>query len=210
MRFVIVMSLTCLGCGAPSAPSPAHPPVPPPVDASAGSIDERDIDAGEIPQVTFDPGPPTVAGEVARIEVKSVRTVGGVQVKFAYANHKHAVAGGDSLGMWGFELTRGSRRAELELRSEQSGFEAEIDALEALLVLRHLDYTTFEIVLVAARAPAPLGEDACIERIEAEVQRRGLSFASVSHGERDGIVTARSADWRGYCGTYTRRVWITP
>lgn len=170
-------------------------------------------------RVTFDAGPPPVAGPVTPVLVRQQVEVAGVTVHFLGNSHKHVEAGDPPLGMWDFELRRGDQRRPLALRSSENDFEVEVDAFGVLLVLRQRGYDQFDVIHVATPAPAPLDEQACFARIEAEAARRGLPSATTvspdgtgpAIGTLDGFISVTASTqppWRAYCGTYTRRIWF--
>ena len=156
-----------------------------------------------------DPVPP-VKGAVTTLEEKKSATIGGVNVTFTYASHKHMIAGtGRSPGMWGFEFVRGGK-SQVELRNTEEGFEAEVDARGVLLVFRHVGYTKFNIVN-AGKAPKPLDDAGCEILIDKAAAKRSFSLDGASStGESDGIIQKTTPTWIGYCGTLTKRVWFTP
>lgn len=158
-----------------------------------------------------DPVPP-VKGPVTKLVEHKSAVIGGTRVTFAYASHKRVAAGhGPAPGMWGFEFVRAGKKSEVELRHTASGFQAEVAAHGVLLVFRHVDYTTFEIVLAAARAPKPLDEEGCSELIDKTAEKRKLPIdESSSSSEAGGIVEKTTPSWIGYCGTFTKRVWFAP
>jgi hypothetical protein len=133
-----------------------------------------------------------------------------LKVAFSYSRHKSD----GELGMWGFELVRSGTKQELELRSEDSHFEAEIDANGTLLVFRHIDYYNFEIVLANAKTPKPLDNEACRAQIEKAAIARHLLTADDSTsgggGATEGVLMRSTTSFVAYCGVYTKRVWFTP
>jgi hypothetical protein len=175
------------------APAPKQPPTTPPA------------------LTTADPVPP-VKGPITKLAVKASATIGGVKVTFAYNSHKHMIAGsGPAPGMWGFEFVRGGQKEEIELRHTEPAFEAEVAAKGALLVFRHIDYSNFEIVLAAAKAPKPLDDEACAELIDKAAAKRKFPVnQSASADELNGILRKTTPSWIGYCGTLTKRVWFAP
>jgi hypothetical protein len=181
-----------------AAPITIDAPPPPPVDAAPPPA-----------PLALDTRPPALTGKVTKLAVKSSATIGGVTVTFASNGHKHPAGRGRTLGMWRFEVSRGAKKDDFELRDEEEDFEAELDVLGVAMVFRHVDYSTFEIVLVAAKAPKPLTDDACAEQITAAAAKRGLPDEHSGYSTDDGIVVARAPRWRGHCGTLTRRIWFT-
>lgn len=152
---------------------------------------------------------PPVAGALTKVKERETVTIGKTTIEFSGANHKHAVKG-PALGMWTFAATQGGKREELELRSSDEGFEAEVVAHGAFFVFRHLSYGEFAIVLAADKAPAPLDQDACVERIRAAAAKAGLPPGNdTGYSTDQGIVTFTARSWRGHCGTLSRRVWFT-
>lgn len=162
------------------------------------------------PALTKPDAVPPVKGAVTTLEKTKSAMIGGVKVTFAYASHKHGMAGGPPApGMWGFELFKGSKKEE-ELRHTDSGFQSEINAHGVLLVFRHVDYTKFEIVNAGA-APKALDDEACGALIDAAAKKRGFPTSeSSSTSEDNGIYEKHTPIWRGYCGSLTRRVWFAP
>jgi hypothetical protein len=152
---------------------------------------------------------PAVQGAVTRVGEKQAVEVGGVTITFKYANHKHAVRG-NAVGMWGFELAKGGATKEIELRSSEEGFEAEIGEHGVFLVFRHASYTAFDVVLAAKVAPTPLTNEACAAKIDQAVARAGLPRGtSRSQSGGQGIVRVATARWVGRCGVYSQRVWLS-
>ncbi|MEO8704106.1 MAG: hypothetical protein ABI867_28905 [Kofleriaceae bacterium] len=210
------IALVLIGCG--SSSSPAVVPVPPapividagvpldapePIDAAIATVDPAPA------PLAFDPKPPAKGG-VTKLAVKETATVGGVTVTFVSSNHKHPAGRGRTLGMWSFTIARDGAKSEVEVRSTDDHPEAEIDAKGVLLVLRHVDYYNFEIVLAAAKTPKPLSEEACVALVAKAAVQRGLPGESSSMSSDLGIVHAGAKRWDGHCGSYTRRVWFTP
>ncbi len=158
------------------------------------------------PALTKPDAVPKVSGAVTALEERKSAMIGGVQVTFAYASHKHGMAGGPPApGMWGFEFLKGSKKEE-EFRHTDSGFQAEVNAHGVLLVFRHLEYTKFEIVNAGAARKA-LDDDAC----DAAAKKRNFPIEnSSSTSEVNGIYEKRTPTWLGYCGSLTKRVWFAP
>jgi hypothetical protein len=172
--------------------APVEPEPPPPADTPSIAVP--------------DPVPP-VKGPVTRIATNATVTITGIKITFKYSSHKS----GGELGMWGFEAVRFGAKKQFELRSETSGFEAELDVTGTLLVFRHVDYNTFEIVLAAPKAPKPLDDDGCSAQIEKAATDRKLPTGGSSSSSTDhGIVKMSTASWVAYCGQYTRRIWFAP
>lgn len=158
--------------------------------------------------VSADTTRPAVSGKTVTLAVNKSVTLGGVTITFGAANHKHAVDGG-SLGMWTFVAKKGTAKKQLEIRSEDSHFEAEVALHGVAFVFHHISYESFAITLVARKAPRPLADDACADRVSAHAKTRGLpEGTSRSHSNDNGIVVVRTDAWQGYCGTLTKRVWI--
>lgn len=153
---------------------------------------------------------PKVAGKVTVLEEKKSAAIGGVQVTFKYASHKHGMAGGPPApGMWGFDFVKGSKQ-DVELRHTDTGFESEVNAHGQLLVFRHVDYTKFEIVHAGA-AGKPLDDDACGVLIDAAAKKRGFpTDGPASTTQDNGIYVKNAEAWRGFCGSLTKRVWFAP
>lgn len=158
--------------------------------------------------VSADTTRPAVKGKTVTVSVDKTATLGGISISFGSANHKHAVDG-DTLGMWTFATKKGGVKKEFELRSEREGFEAEVVVHGAALVFRHLEYEKFSVTLFAAKAPKPLSDDACADRVSALAAKQGQpESSSRGYSNDNGIVKVTSGAWRGYCGTLTKRVWI--
>ena len=182
-----------------AAPADAPPPV---IDAAPPAIDATPV---AIPTTR-----PALKGKPVTVTLNDEKLVGGVKVRFAANNHKHRVGGG-AMGMFTFELRRGGKTLELELRSELEGFEAEIDAHGVLLVFEHVGYGEFRVTPGARRTPPPLDDDACVAAIEQAAATAGLpASSSRSYGESDGILYFRTEGWTAACGRYTRRIWFMP
>jgi hypothetical protein len=213
MRLALIV---VVGCGS-TAQTPVEPVVDPrhdaavAVDAAPITVDApTPVDAPPPPApLALDTKPPALTGKVTKLAVKTSATIGGVTVKFASNGHKHPAGRGRTLGMWRFEVSRGAKKDDFELRDDEEDFEAEVDVLGVAMVFRHVDYSTFEIVLVAAKAPKPLTDDACAELVNAAAAKRGLPDESDGYSMDNGIVVARAPRWRGHCGTLTRRIWFT-
>jgi hypothetical protein len=222
MRGVIFL-LLLVGCTSPQPKPPPPPNLVPTTDAAVkvvavdAPIAVVEVDApppveeppppADLPTIAIpDPVPP-VKGPVTKIAEKTTATIAGIKITFTHSSHKS----GGELGMWGFELVRFGAKQEFELRSEGSNFEAEVDAKGTLLVFRHVDYTTFEIVLAAAKTPKLFDEDACRAEIEKAAAARKLTVGDSSSTSADmGIVRMSTKGWVGHCGQYTHRVWFTP
>lgn len=208
-------------CGGPQpAPGPAPAVLPDAAvavatrDAAVTDASPPEIDAPQpppdAPPVAIPSGRPVVKGTPVTVLVNEAKTIGGVTVRFAGNNHKHRVGGG-AVGMFTFELTRGGKTQEIELRSEAEGFEAELDAHGVLLVFQHVGYGEFRIWLGARRTPKPLDDDACVAAIEQAAAAAGLTVeSSRGYGEADGVLYFRTAGWSAACGRYTRRIWFLP
>jgi hypothetical protein len=193
-----------------AAPEPDAPPLPmpaPPVDAAVAIAIDAAVDAAVS---KLDGKRPAVTGQTIKIALKQTVTIGGVSVKFVSNGHKHPAGRGRTLGMWGFEIARGGgAKQELDLRSTDEGFEAEVDAKGVLLVFRHVSYSEFELVLAAKQTPKPLSEEACEAIIAKAAVKLGLPGEPNHLGSHHGFVVAGAKQWDGHCGTYTRRVWFT-
>ncbi len=183
-----------------SAPPPA--PVtsaPPPSDAAL---------APDAAVVVAPDAAVALAGAATKIKERETVTIAKTAIEFSGASHKHAVKG-PSVGMWYFRATRDGKTEEIELRSSDDRFEAEVVAHGLFFLFRHVSYTEFEIVLGAETAPAPLDQDACVERIRAAATKASLSVGPESgYSTSQGIVWFKAKGWTGYCGTLSRRVWF--
>jgi hypothetical protein len=215
MRSAWIVVLGCSSAPAkrvePGPPATPDAAVPSAVDAAIAEVPiDAPIDAPPPVALALDGKPPPLPGKPTKLEEGKTTTVGGVTIKFAGASHKRPMQGGPSLGMWSFDLARGGKRESIELRDDASHFESEVDALGVALVFRHVDYTTFEITLAAARSPTALTDDACAELIEKAAVKRGLPDSLSGYTTDNGIVVARAPRWTGHCGTLTRRIWFTP
>lgn len=163
-------------------------------------------DAPDVAMPTRETKRPLVKGPTTKLEVGHTATIGGAVVRFTGNNHKHAANTGRATGIWGFELAREGAKRDLELRSEDDGFEAEIDAHGVLLVFRHVSYDTFEVVLAANPTPKPLDPDACFALVAAAAKLPPDSGHSTR--SEHGFVIVDAQDWTAYCGMFTRRVWF--
>jgi hypothetical protein len=158
--------------------------------------------------VSADTTRPAVKGKTVAITVKKSVTLGGVSISFGVANHKHA-AGGDTVGMWTFVAKKGGSKTEFELRSEDEHFEAEVVVHGVALVFQHVAYEKFNVTLFAQKAPKPLDDDTCADKVSALAAKQGLKEGpSRGYSNDEGIVKVTTGGWKGYCGTLTRRVWI--
>jgi hypothetical protein len=155
--------------------------------------------------VSADTTRPRVKGKIATIVTKKSVALGGLSISFESASHKH---GGD-LGMWRFIAKRGAKAEEFELRSSRQKFQAEVAVHGVAFVFEHVDYERFTITLFAQKAPKPIDDDTCAERVSALAAKQGLAEGSSRGYSNDsGIVKVTSGAWTGYCGTLTKRVWI--
>ena len=201
-------------CSPKATPTPAPPPVvttaeaPKPADAALPPVDAapdawlESLVIGEVP---------LLAGPVTPVKERETVTVGGVAITFDFASHKHAV-NGRSEGRWQFTAVRDGKPQVIEVETWGNYVEAEINAHGVFIQLRHTGYTSFDIVLVAAQAPAPLDAETCAARIEAAVPRAGLKRGNQSGTDlMHGIVELRDPDqgWIGHCGTLSQRLWFT-
>lgn len=193
--------LVALGaCG-----KPATAPLPPgDLDVTDAAVaDASDEPAPADPSYGERPPPegPTVTARLGR-EV----SVGGVKVKLTDRR------GNKDLGVFAFDVQRDGKRKQIELRTMERGFEAELDVLDALLVFRQLaDPDAFAITLTSPRAPAPQTEDQCAALIDAGAGTAKLSTTSSrTFTDANGVLVMLTRGWRGYCGRYTRRVWFAP
>jgi hypothetical protein len=158
--------------------------------------------------VIADTSRPAVKGKTVTLVAKKSVTLGGLSISFAKANHKHAEGGG-SLGMWTFVVKKGTKSEDLELRSSDEHFQAEVAIHGVALVFEHVEYEKFNVTLAAAKAPKPYSEDACAKLInEAADKAEKEQGASRGYSNEEGIVVMTAEGWRGFCGTLTRRVWL--
>ena len=158
--------------------------------------------------MTADTTRPAVKGKTATAELKKPVTLGGLSISLTRANHKHS-DGGPTLGMWTFSIKKGAATKEIELRSDEEQFQAEVAIQGVALVFELVSYEKFTVTLAAAKAPKPLSDDACAAMItqaadDAEIEQ-GASRGWSNH---EGIVVMTGEGWRGYCGTLTKRVWL--
>ena len=185
-----------------ASPSPA--PSPTPADASV-PIDAW-LESAELGVV------PPPAGTVVPITERGTVTAGDITITFTGATHKHLAKGG-SIGEWYFTLARDGQTQKFELESRDDGThpEGEVAFGGAAFVIRHVDYTKFEVVTLDHFASPALDQDACVERIQAVATRAGLPPGRMhGYSTRGGIVTydVGDEDWRGHCGTLSQRVWL--
>ncbi|MGE0399891.1 MAG: hypothetical protein AB7T06_24460 [Kofleriaceae bacterium] len=158
--------------------------------------------------VTADTTRPAVKGKTVTLVPKKPVALGGLSISFTRASHKHDDGGG-SLGMWFFAIKKGAKSEEIELRSNDQGFQAEVAVHGAALVFQHVEYEKFTVTLAAQKAPKPLDEDACAAKIVERATKQGLTEGNHrSWSMEHGIVVLNDETWRGSCGTLTRRVWI--
>lgn len=78
--------------------------------------------------------------------------------------------------------------------------------------MRHVSYYDFDIVLAGKRAPKPLTEEACDEKIGKAAMERGLPRSGGkghSLSVDDGVAHHTERPWVGHCGRYSKRVWFT-
>ncbi len=235
MRASLIACLALAACGGPRPADPGAADPAPPIDApDAGAAVAVGIAPADAATATPDAAPdampdaapaptfaipadprPAVKGKTVTLQEGKAVTVGGVRVKFGQARHKHASRGG-SLGMWGFELTRGKRRLEHELRSSDEGdWQAEVPVFGALLVFTHVSYSEFTVTAVAGKVKPPLDDDAAIALLEAAAASAGLPRGnSTGYQQENGIGELTASDhggalWVAHVGLSTRRVWFT-
>jgi hypothetical protein len=154
-----------------------------------------------------EPAPAVTGPKITASSGKSAR-LGALQITFAPPNHKHATDG-TTVGMWTFRIVKDrSKRVEtIELRSAKGSFQAEQVAFGVGLVFEHVDADTFTIVRIANTKP--LDDDACAEKVGAAAAKKGLrSGSATGFANHHGIVAVGSGNWRGYCGTLTKRIWF--
>ncbi|MEJ7599906.1 MAG: hypothetical protein WKG01_18515 [Kofleriaceae bacterium] len=200
----LVLTAALLACG-----KPATMPRPPgDLDAIDGGVADAPAEATPDDTTSYGERPlpegPTVTARLGR-EV----SIGGVQLKLTASNHKRAAK---QLGIFAFEIRRDGKRKQVELRTLERGFEAELDVLDALLVFRQLaEAEAFAVTLVAPRAPAPQSEEQCAALIDAGATTAKLSTTSSrTYTDANGVLVMLTRGWRGYCGRYTKRVWFAP
>jgi hypothetical protein len=151
---------------------------------------------------------PVPNGPKVTTKVGVAHTLGGLRIKLTAQHHKHAVSG-DTLGIFAFEIQRGAKTRQLELRSMEVGFESELDVHGALLVFRHVAEGEFVVTLAAQRTPTPQSEEECAALIDAGATAAGHpTTSSRTYTDANGVLVMLTRSWRGYCGRYTRRVWF--
>ena len=151
---------------------------------------------------------PAANGPKVTLRTNVAQTLGGMKIKLTAQNHKHAI-GADTLGIFEFEIQRGSKTRKLELRSMEVGFESELEVHGALLVFRHVAGGELVATLAAQRAPTPQTEEECAALIDAGATAAGHpTTSSRSYTDANGVLVMLTRSWRGYCGRYTRRVWF--
>lgn len=225
---MIRYALVALLCACSSAP-PASPPIPvatllvdaavpdAPIDAMAveaavPAVADAAVAAAPEPWRDQLTKPPAVRGPVKRITETKTVTVGGVKITMGRSNHKHYADGGGAVGMWSFTFTHGGKSTPLEIRSDGEGFETELVGHGVFFVLRNVSYDEFDVVLAGQRAPKPLTEEACDEKISKAALGLGLprsGGAGHSVSVDDGVVHHTERPWVGHCGLYSKRVWFT-
>ncbi|MCB9571405.1 MAG: hypothetical protein H6709_04880 [Kofleriaceae bacterium] len=197
--------------GAPATPPPprdAAPAAPP----DAAPPDAAPPDAA--PPIAIPEGHPVPTGErFTLVEGGRHRSRAGVTVAWPTQGHKHA-AGGATTAIYGLELRRGGKHAEIELRSDDDVLEAEVDALGTLLWISGT-YDQLTIVVAARKTPRPLDEDVAVEQLQAAAAAAALPEGDQAWSIEQGVValTTRAGDrvlWQGRCGLYTRRIWFLP
>ncbi len=203
--------------GAPGRPDAGAAVVAPPADAAptpdAASAPPPDA-APARASFTIPSDPPArVKGKpVAVTEGQTVKLTGGLRVTFAHASHKH----GANLGMWGFVIARGGKQVEHELRSDApAGWQAELVAHGALLVLTHVSYTEFTVTVVPGKPRAALDDDQAMATLAEAGDAAGLPEGDAGYSADNGIgrMVVRDGDavlWVGHVGLHTRRIWFTP
>jgi len=168
-------------------------------DAAPAGVDAAVTNYGERP---------TATGPKVTLKVGVAQTLGGMKIKLTAQNHKHAV-GADTLGIFTFEIQRGTKSRQLELRSLEVGFESEVDTHGALIVFRHVAGGEFVATLAAQRTPTPQTEEECAALIDAGATAAGHpTTSSRGYTDANGVLVMLTRSWRGYCGRYTKRVWF--
>ncbi|MCB9559794.1 MAG: hypothetical protein H6708_05245 [Kofleriaceae bacterium] len=194
----------CDATAAPRRRAPAPPDAAPP--------DAAPPDAA--PPIAIPEGHPVPTGErFTLVEGGRHRSRAGVTVAWPTQGHKHA-AGGATTAIYGLELRRGGKHAEIELRSDDDVLEAEVDALGTLLWISGT-YDQLTIVVAARKTPRPLDEDVAVEQLQAAAAAAALPEGDQAWSIEQGVValTTRAGDrvlWQGRCGLYTRRIWFLP
>lgn len=179
-----------------------------------------DLDVGDAGVATVDaPAPSTVDAAVTSFGPRPAPEGPSVTLKLGIAqslgdfkikNTARTQPGADTLGIFAFEVVRGGKTKQLELRSMEPGFEAEVDTLGSLLVFRQLG-TELAVSLAATRTPAPQTEEECAALIDAGATTAGhTTTSSRTYTDANGVIVMLTRSWRGYCGRYTRRVWFGP
>lgn len=157
---------------------------------------------------TADTTRPAVKGTSVTVVEKKSSTLGGLSITLSRSSHKHADEG-PTLGIWTFNVKKGATAKEVELRSDEEQFQAEVAVHGVALVFQRLTYESFTVTLAAAKAPKPLTDDACAKLISDLATKQKIEEGgSRGWSNHEGIVVMTADGWRGYCGTLTKRVWI--
>ncbi len=129
-------------------------------------------------------------------------------VTFARSAHKQV--GRITTGLFDFVITKGGKKVNLHLETDQQKFQAEMVAHGALFVFEQRSDDVFTVMLAAAAAPPLLEEPACIVLIDQAARRAGIIDIRSAAMTEEGILRVRRDAWTAYCGRYTKRVWFSP
>lgn len=151
---------------------------------------------------------PPLKGKTVTLVGKKAATLGGLSISFTSMRHTHA-DGGDAVGMWSFVVKKGAKSKKLELRFSNASSQAEVVIHGVALAFEPVEREKFAVTLIAQEAPKPLDDHACAEKVSALAAKQGVKEGTWRRSwNHDGIVVVTTANWRGYCGTLTERVWI--
>lgn len=218
MRVWLLCALSLMGCQPrPSATAPGPAISPTPIGPPTSAPPDAAVAAAPAPDAALPPrtlpwvGLPRRGGERLLLEEgKTVTARDGTTVLLAYRNHKHAVDG-STLGIYGFVLTRGADKLEIEVRTEEEIYAEGVFGGRLWAIAG--DYERTEVLLMgpAPATPALTGEAAAeVARAEAAVQ--GLATdGSSSRGNGEGTIELhvrpdRAPPWRAVVGLFTGEV----
>lgn len=152
---------------------------------------------------------PPVAGSGILLFLGATARVDAIAITFARSARQQV--GKTSTGMFDFVFTKGGKKVNLHLETQQEKFQAEVVAHGALFVFEQRSDDVFTVVLAAATAPARLEELACVELIDEAAKRAGIADrGSTGYAIVEGILRVRRDSWTASCGRYTKRVWFSP
>lgn len=152
---------------------------------------------------------PPVSGQGILLFMGATARVDTIAITFARSARKEV--GRTSTGLFDFVFTKGGKKVELHLETQQEKFQAEVVAHGSLFVFEHRSDEVFTVVLAAATAPSRLEEPACVELIDQAAKRAGITDrGSTGYGSVEGILRVRRDSWTANCGRYTKRVWFGP